>query len=73
MWSFELFIIVGALNGRLNYGVINYYDELKTNRRSIRTFWQFLKKRLAAGDLILLKNKKTIESYIYTAYVCKPF
>ncbi len=65
MWSFELFLIVGALNGSLNYGLIDYYDELKNNRRSIRTFWQFLKNRLAAGDLILLENNKKPEKAVF--------
>ena len=65
VWSFELFLIFGALNGSLNYGTIDYYDELRTNRCSIRTFRQFLKNRSAAGDLILLENNKRPEKTIF--------
>ena len=61
VWSFELFLIVGALNRSFSYGTTDYYDELKTNRCSIRTSRQFLENRLAAGDFILLENNKKLE------------
>lgn len=60
VWAYELFLIIGELDGNIAYGTNDYYEDLQTKACSIRTYRQFITDRIAAGELLLIprKNRK---------------
>ena len=60
VWAYELFLIIGELDGNIAYGTTDYYENLQTKACSIKTYRQFITDRIAAGELLLIptKNKK---------------
>lgn len=57
VWAYELFLIIGELDGNIAYGSTDYYENLQTKACSIRTYRQFIKDRIAAGELILISRE----------------
>jgi hypothetical protein len=57
VWAYEIFLIIGELDGNIAYGSTDYYEMLETKACSIRTYRQFIKDRSAAGELLVISRK----------------
>jgi hypothetical protein len=54
----ELLLIIGHLNGDINYGVNDYIDMIKTRNVTRLTVNRFIRSRIEAGDLIEVESAK---------------
>ena len=58
VYFYELFLIIGDLDGDPQYGITDYFEMLKTRNCTAKTLSTFLNDRIADGDLILVQSLK---------------
>ena len=64
IYFFELFLIIGDLDGNPQYGITDYFEMLKTRNCTTKTLSTFLNDRIADGDLMLVQSlKKSRKTY----------
>ena len=58
IYFYELFLIIGELDGDPQYGITDYFEMLKTRNCTTKTLSTFLNDRIADGDLVLVPSLK---------------
>ena len=58
IYFFELFLIIGDLDGNPQYGITDYFEMIKTRNCTAKTLSTFLNDRIADGDLIVVQSLK---------------
>ena len=64
VYFFELFLIIGDLDGNPKYGITDYFEMIETRSCTTKTLSTFLNERIAEGDLVLVQSlKKSRKTY----------
>ncbi|MDG2403935.1 MAG: hypothetical protein P8M25_02960 [Paracoccaceae bacterium] len=58
IYFYELFLIIGELDGNPKYGLSDYFELLETRSCTTKTLSTFIANRIADGDLVLVESLK---------------
>ena len=58
IYFYELFLIIGELDGNPKYGLSDYFEFLETRSCTTKTLSTFIANRIADGDLVLVESLK---------------
>jgi hypothetical protein len=58
IYFYELFLIIGELDGDPRYGITDYFEMIQTRNCTVKTLSTFLNDRIAAGDVVLVPSLK---------------
>tara|TARA_Y100000385_G_scaffold227137_1_gene237943 strand:+ start:112 stop:546 length:435 start_codon:yes stop_codon:yes gene_type:complete len=58
IYFYELFLIIGELDGDPRYGITDYFEMIQTRNCTAKTLSTFLNDRIADGDVILVQSLK---------------
>ena len=58
IYFYELFLIIGELNGNPKYGLSDYFEFLETRSCTTKTLSTFITNRIADGDLVSVESLK---------------
>ena len=58
IYFYELFLIIGELDGDPRYGITDYFEMIQTRNCTAKTLSTFLNDRIADGDVVLVQSLK---------------
>ena len=58
IYFYELFLIIGELDGDPRYGITDYFEMIQTRNCTAKTLSTFLNDRIADGDVVLVRSLK---------------
>ena len=58
IYFYELFLIIGELDGNPQYGITDYFEMIQTRNCTSKTLSTFLNDRIADGDVVLVRSLK---------------
>ena len=58
IYFYELFLIIGELDGDPRYGITDYFEMIQTRNCTAKTLSTFLNDRIAEGDVVLVQSLK---------------
>ena len=58
IYFYELFLIIGELDGDPQYGITDYFEMIETRNCTTKTLSTFLSDRIADGDIVSVQSLK---------------